>query len=299
MCVKERLRIALREGRSRAEMWATGKAAARGYELRRRHFYLPFPDVERLPESLWTAASPTPGVDLAISDGVALLRQIAPYMREFGETRFPIPNGSYEWVDAETLYGMLRHLKPRRLIELGSGASSRLIATAQATNAKEGAPFKFESFDPYPGWNAIGNVPGVTVRAIPAETLDPAALNVLERGDVLFVDTTHTVKTGGDVTHITLDILPRLAPGVYVHVHDIFLPYEYPREWVVDHRRAWAEQYILQAFLAFNPLFEVVLPVHAITRQHPDAVREAIPSFSRMQGTGPGAFWIRRTDAVV
>ena len=93
--------------------------------------------------------------------------------------------------------------------------------------------------------------------------------------------------------HILLEVLPRLAPGVYVHFHDIFLPYEYPREWVVTKRRAWAEQYMLHAFLAYNREFEVVLPVHALARAHLDVVRRHVPSWGG-GGTGPGAFWIRR-----
>src|SRR5581483_11082477 len=101
---------------------------------------------------------------------------------------------------------------------------------------------------------------------VPAERLDEHVITGLGLGDVLFVDTTHTVKTGGDVTRIVLEFLPRLAPGVLVHLHDIFLPYEYPREWVVQERRAYAEQYLLQAFLAFNPTYEVVFPAHAVTR---------------------------------
>jgi hypothetical protein len=133
------------------------------------------------------------------------------------------------------------------------------------------------------------------VHPIAAQDLDPDVVRALGHNDVLFVDTTHTVKTGGDVVHIVLEMLPRLASGVYVHFHDIFLPDEYPREWVVQRRRAWAEQYLLQAFLAFNSAFEVVLPLHALTRRQPELARETIPSFARTRGTGPGAFWIRRT----
>ena len=94
------------------------------------------------------------------------------------------------------------------------------------------------------------------------------------------------------MTRIVLDLLPLVAPGVLVHFHDIFLPYEYPSAWVLEERRAWAEQYLLQAFLAFNAAFEVVFPAYAVVRAAPDAVAQAIPSFSA--AVMPGAFWIRR-----
>jgi hypothetical protein len=106
------------------------------------------------------------------------------------------------------------------------------------------------------------------------------------------------VRTGGDVTHIFLEVLPRIAAGVTIHVHDIFLPYEYPRDWVIGRRRAWAEQYLLQAFLAFNDEFEVVMPNYAIARAAPATLKQAIPSFD--PGTArqpPGGFWIRSRDA--
>jgi Methyltransferase domain len=296
MAAKRRLRVALRHGRSHLEADASRVARAAGYEFRRQHFYLPFPNVERLPESLWQNEHPTPGVDLRIDAAAELLRDLGDHIRQFPVTNFAIKNGSYEWVDAETLYGLLCHVKPRRLIELGSGASSQVIALAQAANAKDDAAFAYESYDPFPDWHERGNVPGGTVRPVAAEDIDPSAVDALESDDVLFVDTTHTVRTGGDVAHIVLNLLPRLAPGVYVHFHDIFLPYEYPREWVVEMRRAWAEQYLLQAFLAMNPDFEVVLPVHALIRQQPNLVRQLVPSFAQAEGTGGAAFWIRRLE---
>lgn len=294
MASQQRFRIALRRGRVRAEAQAAAAARALGYELRRQHFYQPFPDVKRLPESLWISELAPAGIDLRIDSAATLVRELSGYTQEFPTLGFPIPNSSYEWGDAETLYGMLRHLKPRRLIELGSGASSHLIALTQATNAQDGSPFVFESYDPFVGWHEMGTVDGAIIHPVAAEDIDPSVVEVLEPNDVLFVDTTHTVKTGGDVVHIVLKVLPRVPAGVYVHFHDIFLPYEYPRDWVMQRRRAWAEQYLLHAFLAFNPTFEIVLPVYALWRKRPELMRSAIPTLGAMQGSGPGAFWIRR-----
>jgi hypothetical protein len=304
-----------------------------GYQLSRRNFYSPLPIVEELPPNLWDGPAELPGVDLRVEDALALLNgPLLPHFAEFRPPLRPpgsespsaaqpggsapgsepisaaqvgacaptpsggfwLDNRSYGCVDAETLYAMLRHLKPACLHELGSGASTHVIHLAALANEREGSPLEHTVFDPYPYTaSPMGPVPGVPTHPIRTEDLDPARFAALHAGDVLFVDTTHTVRTGGDVTHIFLEILPRLAPGVTVHVHDIFLPYEYPREWVVEQRRAWAEQYLLQAFLAFNHDFEVVLPNYALARAAPDALERAIPSFEP-HTVHPGAFWLRR-----
>ena len=116
----------------------------------------------------------------------------------------------------------------------------------------------------------------------------------LESGDVLFVDTTHTVKLDSDVNRIVLDVLPALAPGVLVHVHDIFLPYEYPRRWLEESGFFWAEQYLLQAFLADNPRFEVLAATFALCRDRPEAMARLAPTWQ--PGAEASAFWLRTTD---
>jgi hypothetical protein len=266
-----------------------------GYDLCPHGFYSPMPDVERLPDSLWSGPRGHAGVDLRLDQACELLRELDGPVREFAELGFPLSH-SYGAVDADVLYAMLRRLEPRRVIELGSGASSHIIQLAREANARDGrASFAFESYDPFPGWHRMGQVREALVHAVPAEELDPSIVSELAKNDVLFVDTAHAVRTGGDVVHIVLDLLPQLAPGVHVHFHDIFIPYEYPREWVVERRIAWAEQYLLQAFLAFNPEFEVVLPAQALWRERPALVRELIPSAASIAGTsGPGAFWLSR-----
>jgi hypothetical protein len=275
----------------------TEVAAARtGHQLVRKSFYSPMPDFENLPESLWGRPAETPGVDLRIEDALTLLRQLRPFIEEFAPplenpgAGFFVHNGTYESVDAEVLYGIVRHAQPSRVVELGSGSSSHVIDAAR----RAGDGFDHVIYDPFPFTaNPMGTVTGPTVHPQRTEDVDIDRLvESLSAGDVLFVDTTHTVKTGGDVTRIVLEIFPRLAPGVWVHVHDIFLPYEYPRSWIIDERRAWAEQYLLQAFLAFNERFEVMLPNFALSQMHPDIIKTVVPSFD--DGVMPGGFWMRR-----
>jgi hypothetical protein len=271
-----------------------------GYELVRKHFYSPLPDVETLPDQLWAEPRPMAGVDLAMDRAESYLcESLKPFLEEYrpplhgdGPSGFFLQNGSYGPVDAEILYAILRHEQPSRVVEFGSGASSYVIEDAQMLTAS--AAFDHIIYDPYPlTAKALGPLPNATIYPQGVEGGDPAAIaESLTGGDVLFVDTTHTVRTGGDVDWVVCTLLPILPVGVLVHFHDIFLPHEYPRRWVVNERRAWAEQYLLQAFLSFNSDFEVLFPTHAMARATPELITRMIPSFG--PGVQPGSFWIRR-----
>jgi hypothetical protein len=271
-----------------------------GYDVVEHDFNSPLPDVEHLPSWVWDDAREPAGIDLRLAKAGALLTEVLrPYVAEFDPPRTPQPgrryyleNGMYERVDGESLYAIVRHFKPSRLIELGSGASSNVIAEARTANERDGSPLQHSIFDPFPFTASPLGPVEAEVHRRRTEDVDPATFAELGAGDVLFVDTTHTVKTGGDVTRLILDVFPLLREGVLIHVHDIFMPYDYPRQWVIDRRRAWAEQYMLQAFLAFNDRYEVLFPAHALARREPDLVRSAIPSFAA--GAAPGAFWMRK-----
>jgi Methyltransferase domain len=281
--------------RSRALWWLARRAADRtGHELvGRDDFYSPLPDLEALPDSLWSVDRELFGVDLRLDAAVELLAELRPYLAEFPSAGVELRNGTYEAVDAELLYAMLRHHRPARVVELGSGSSSHVIWAAQLANRRDGHGFEHRIFDPNPfEASALGPVQGPSVASVRAELIDAREVTALRERDVLFVDTTHTVKTGGDVNRIVLELLPQVAPGVLIHFHDIFLPFEYPRAWVVEHRMAWAEQYLLQAFLAFNQSFEVVFPACAMASERRELLERAIPSLG--PAVAPGAFWIRR-----
>jgi Methyltransferase domain len=113
----------------------------------------------------------------------------------------------------------------------------------------------------------------------------------LESGDILFIDSSHTVKIGGDVNYLFLEVLPRLKPGVIVHVHDIWFPFDYDRQWVLGEFRFWAEQYLLQAFLAFNSEFEVLICNSYLGFYFPEELKSCFP---HSPWSGGGSFWMRR-----
>ncbi len=272
-----------------------------GFQVVLKTFYSPIPELDKLPEGWWDRVAELPGIDLGLDRQVAFLAErLAGPMAEFDPPRAPTEdafryrtdNPSYSHMDAAVLYAMVRALKPARIMELGSGHSTLVTAEAVRRNAAEGAPCRLEVFDPYPGV-VTEELPGLAaLRRTPAQELPHAAFEDLAAGDVLFVDTTHTVKTGSDVNFVVLDVLPRLAPGVVVHVHDIFLPFEYPRGFAEAFGLYWTEQYLLQAFLSMNPGYEVLFANAALTGLRAEALAERLPA-----GTPPGgsAFWMRRT----
>jgi hypothetical protein len=264
-----------------------------GLQVVVKSFYSPIPDLRSLPPGVWERRSELSGIDFDLDGQLAFVEQeLAPFVDEFhtAATRFPFDNDSYGPFDAETLYAVVRWAKPERIVELGSGYTTLALGRAAAANTRDGRPPQLRVFDPYPGV-AGPETPGVT--ELTSTAAQDVPLNVfaqLGKGDLLVVDTTHTVKVGGDVNRIVLDVLPRLAPGVYVHFHDIFLPWEYPRVWAERFGLYWAEQYLLQAFLADNARFRVVCALYALSRAHPDALRRIYPSWST--GAAPAAFWI-------
>ena len=279
------------------------RAAERiGIQFVVKSFYSPIPDLRALPGDVFERRSALRGVDLALDRQAALVEgELRSYLAEFAPPEqgtghrgeFHLSNGSYPPVDADLLYALVRHLKPRRVLELGSGHSTLVACKAAAANARDGAETRIECFDPYPSV-VSRSTPGVArLEPVPAQEVPLAEFESLGAGDMLFVDTTHTVKLGSDVNFIVLEVLPLLAPGVVVHLHDVFLPREYPRPWVEDLGLIWTEQYLLQAFLAMNHGYEVLLSVNALAGEHPDVLAAAVGSWE-LRGL-PGAFWIRRT----
>jgi hypothetical protein len=275
------------------------------YDIVERNFYSPVPNLDLLPADAFDRRSRLGGIDLRVEDATELIeRELAPFIAEMDLAldgpqppgTFFLHNENYETVDAELLYALIRARKPKRVVELGSGFTTLLIGEAARRNLADGDAIEHLAFDPFPRAQIFGEQPPppTVFEPLPATEVPPERLAELESGDILFVDTTHTVKLGSDVNHIILDLLPSLAEGVLVHFHDIFLPWEYPRNWFEEMDYFWAEQYLLQAFLAFNDSFQVMLPAQAVARDHPDRLGAVIQSFS--PGRRPGAFWIVRSS---
>jgi len=185
-------------------------------------------------------------------------------------------------------YCMVRHFQPDLIIEVGSGFSSLVSGEAAAKNNSSA----LICIEPFPKEFLKQGFPGLhSLIEKRVEDVDLNFFSQLGSGDILFIDSSHTVKIGGDVNYLFLELLPRLKPGVIVHVHDIFLPFEYRRDWVMDEFRFWTEQYLLQAFLSFNSEFEVLMANSYLSHYYKEDLKAAFPSLASWGG---GSFWMRR-----
>lgn len=207
-------------------------------------------------------------------------------------------------VDATTLYLMLRHHKPARYLEIGSGLSTDYACLVAARNAAEGRPMKMTVVDPFMS-EATRALPGLEVLAREAQDLPAAWFSQLEAGDVLFIDTTHILRLDGEVPHLLLEVLPSLKPGVLVHIHDVHFPYNVPIDpaaYIFD--RAWPmlfdEAVLVQAFLCFNPRVEILLSTPLLRYYHEGFLSRLLPGYRPLDpedfDTHHGSLWLRILD---
>jgi hypothetical protein len=267
------------------------------------HYYSPIPDldeVRRDDRRLFQASPVTiPSLDLAEEAQLLLLQKFAEYYKDLGfpverqsGSRYYYENPAYSYSDAITLYCMLRHVRPARLIEIGSGYSS--CATLDTNEQWLGGSLACTFIEPYPELlRSLLQPRDLSSIEIIPKRLQDVDLDIfaqLQGNDVLFVDSTHVSKIGSDVNRIVFDILPTLASGVYIHFHDIFYPFEYPRHWVYE-GRAWNELYILRAFLQYNQSFRVVCFNTFLAEFHRDFFSEHMPLCLKNPG---GSLWLQK-----
>jgi len=263
------------------------------------HYYEPLFNSRRLRLPL-DRDRPLPGIDwndkeqLSLLDGFRYQDELAaiPVGKQHEEPGFYYDNPSLGPGDAEYLYCMIRHFKPRRIIEIGSGWSTLMARQAIRKNVGEdpAATTIQTCIEPYEmPWL---EKTGVEVIRRVVEDVDPAFFGELEKGDILFIDSSHMVRPQGDVLFEFLEVLPLLNSGVVIHVHDIFSPRDYTRRHLVDEVIFWNEQYILEAFLTCNDRFRIVAAVNYLKNRYPDRVYARLPILAKNPGQVPGSFWM-------
>jgi len=284
-----------------------------GYHLLQKHYYLPIPEPEDLDDTAARGGSEMVGVEMNEAGALDLLKNVFPPHAEEFRRLFPVHkpeggadgeqfyllNGNFMAGDAHVYYALIRHLRPRRVVEIGSGYSTLVAARAvELMRAEGGSAPRLVAVEPYPLPFLKSRLAGLS--ELVEKKVQEADLEIftsLGSGDILFIDSTHVLREGGDVQAEFCEILPRLAPGVFVHVHDISLPRPYPRVYFDEHHYYWNEQYLLQAFLAFNSRFEVVWPGAYMAARHPELIREVFPGFDAMReafpSSEPSSFWMR------
>lgn len=201
---------------------------------------------------------------------------------------------SFTHGDAEIFYGVIRHLKPRRIIEIGAGSSTLVAQMAIAKNKTEDDSYHCEHICIEPYENKWLEKLDITLIRKKVEEVPLSVFEDLDQNDILFVDSSHVVKPQGDVLFETFDIYGALKPGVYIHVHDIFTPRDYPRDWIIDKQILWHEQYLLEAFLSYNSQFEVVCALNWLWNNYPESLARACPVLTKRGDGNPGSFWFRR-----
>jgi len=265
------------------------------------HYYSPTPsndDIEEFGRRV-TPVGPLPGIDLNEEGQLTILRELARFYPSMPFTdngspgfRYRFENPSYSYADGVFLHTMLRYLRPKRVIEVGSGYTSALTLDTNEHFLDGSVDCCF--IDPHPELllSLITDGDRNRSRVIHSrlQDVDLALFDSLEARDVLFIDSTHVSKVNSDVNYLFFEILPRLASGTMVHIHDVFPSFEYPLDWLRA-GRAWNEQYVLRAFLEFNTGFKIRLfGAHMILR-HPDWFRAHMPLCLKNPG---GAFWMER-----
>jgi hypothetical protein len=275
------------------------------------HFYSPLPpldEIRRRADNVFdTSRRGVDGIDLNESGQLALFQELIRYYREqpFGERRqeglrYFLDNPAFGYCDAIIYYCLLRHLRPRRVIEVGSGYSSCVLLDTNERYFENRVSCTF--IEPYPhvlhSLISEDDRRRVTVLERKVQDVEVAVFSELAAGDILFIDSSHVSKTNSDVNYLFFDILPRLSSGVWIHVHDIFYPFEYPKEWVYQ-GRAWNEAYLTRAFLLYNEAFEIRLYNSFLERFHKDYLVREMPLCARfsapnMVQTSAQSLWLRK-----
>lgn len=267
------------------------------------HYYSPFPDIAQIrkrEDQIWgRMPEKLGGIDLHREEQLKLLDEFSSYYtsQPFKDNkqeglRYYFVNPSYSYADALFLYCMIRHLTPKRLIEVGSGYSSCVSLDTNELFLNNQMDFTF--IEPFPE-----NLLSLTTKEDKAsmkliqnnlQNVDLRVFSELQANDILFIDSTHVSRTDSDVNYIFFELLPTLNKGVYIHFHDIFYPFEYPKDWVYE-GRGWSEAYVLRAFLQFNKDFEIAFFSGFLFGFYKDVIAKKMPLCVKNPG---GCIWIRK-----
>lgn len=274
------------------------------------HYYSTIPskaDVSRWAVAKWLQPPEAmAGVDFNVDGQLAMLAALGPLTETVtfaddagGATRFWWDNDGFSPGDATVLAGMLMHYQPKRVVEVGAGYSTAVMLDVSERYLAE--PPHIVCMDPEPGrLRSVlrGDEARLTIHETIVQNLPIELFTTLEANDILFIDSSHVLKLGSDVSLLLLDVLPRLNPGVVVHIHDIATSFEYPLEWY-EEGRAWNEAPALRAFLAFNQAYEILYFCDYMNRFQTEAVARRMPLALRPpkgapEGNTSVSFWMRR-----
>jgi hypothetical protein len=266
------------------------------------HFYSPIVNVDEVREVFKTRGDSInpPAINISMDAHAELWKKLLPYLNDIpfpeektDEYRYFFKNPAFSYGDGSILHAMLRCFRPRRLVEVGCGYSS--ACAVDTIDRYLDGKVDVEFVEPYPDLliRLLGEelAKRYTIHVCFVQKADMQIFNSLEDGDFLFIDSSHVIKTGSDVCHELFNILPTLKPGVFIHFHDIFWPFEYGQDWVLKENRSWNEIYGLRAFLMYNESFEIVFHNDFFVKTCRNLVQESYPTMLKNSG---GSIWLRK-----
>jgi predicted O-methyltransferase YrrM len=266
------------------------------------HFYSPIvliDNVRQRQDKIWkNDGDGIEAIDLHTSEQIQLVSELSEHYKDLpfkpqkqNEFRYYLKNDYYSFTDGILLFTLIRHFKPGRIIEIGSGFSSALMLDVKELYKENDINLTF--IEPYPerlfSLFQSGDRDKVRIFEKDVQDVDLKIFAELESGDILFTDSSHVAKTGSDLNFILFEILPKLKPGVLIHFHDIFYPFEYPKSWVIQGRN-WNEAYFLRAFLMNNRDYELVLFTDYLHKYHADTFAQ-MPLIENNHGA---SLWLRK-----
>ncbi|SHO48791.1 class I SAM-dependent methyltransferase [Anaerocolumna xylanovorans] len=272
------------------------------------HFYSLYPelsDIKQKTETLYNIDKQLLDIDLNERGQIELLSHILKYYaaipawkdinnKEKSNYRYRYYNTGLSPTDAIGLHCMLQYIKPKRIIEVGSGWSSAVTLDTNEYYLNDSVQLTF--IEPYPDLlkSILKKTDNIKLLETKLEKLDVNEFLKLEEGDILFIDSTHVSKMGSDVNYLFFEILPRLKKGVYIHFHDIFYPFEYPLEWI-EKGQVWNEIYLLRAFLQNNKKYKIIYFQNMLERKCPEVFLDNWPLVDK--NIGGGSFWMQKVEA--
>ena len=265
------------------------------------HFYSPIVDPATVPRDRMTnLPNEIEGIALDRDAMVALWKRLLPAVSSHpfadapGKTRYGFVNPAFQWPDALILHAMIREFRPKKILEIGSGWSSACAVDTVDRFLK--AACSITMADPHPelAQELVGIYQGQhRFLRSRLQDMDLSLFAALEADDILFVDSTHVLATGSDVHRMLFDILPVVRPGVLVHFHDIFWPFDYPDAWVRDENRSWNEVYALRAYLTDNPRWQILWLADYFQRFERARLQADYPDMTKITG---GSLWMRKLN---
>lgn len=296
--VKEAVRVLgdyLKQNENYADLFYFAQKEG-GVSVLPNHFYTPIPDVFNLPQKTFQKSSLVQ-IEKKYENQLRLAQEFFQFKTEYESypidyvpNRFYYNNNMFVGSDPKLLHCFVRYFKPNKVIEVGSGFSTLLINDALIRNGKG----EVIAIEPYPrdflkdGMEKLSQLVEMKV-----EDVDVSLFEQLNENDILFIDSSHVLKLGSDVAYLYLEIIPRLKPGVLVHIHDICLPYYYPKHWVLEFPRLWNESYFLQALLQGNTRLEIMFGSFMLWDYLQENKIE--PTVIDKGLLGGGSFWMRKS----